>query len=410
MLISGTVNSISPISSNVFAQEPIDISWVKTTAGWWANGIVDDATFFKQIEWLVEKKIIQLDEKSKDTSLYQNIVKSETSVKDTNWLTGIKDTFGSALKKVQDDPTADLMIKSILPSIPIAGSFLANIYEQSKGTTAEKNQLVEELLKKYQAMDNVQLLKVFTKLEENKAAIKNNTYLLTDLSADTKQILAIVDDTNIRVKGIETTIDENQKENNKRFDELRKLVTDSKVGKNTVVSEEVIKSANEITQTYTDASNLDSSQLEVLAKSYLLKDDFNSAIKIYDQILQQDSKNYNALNEKAWALYDLGQFSQSDAAFGKFLSYYPEDSEGWEGKGWNLLELNESYLPEARDSFNESLRWDNTNAFAIAGLGWISLEEGDCQMAKLKFDEALKIDEYNVDAFDGLDSMTEYDC
>lgn len=45
-------------TSNAFAQ---DIpSWVKNSAGWWADGQIDDQTFTKGIEFLINEEIIQI--------------------------------------------------------------------------------------------------------------------------------------------------------------------------------------------------------------------------------------------------------------------------------------------------------------------------------------------------------------
>ena len=47
------------VMSDVFAQ---DIpSWVKNSAGWWADGSIDDADFIKGIEYLISEKIILVD-------------------------------------------------------------------------------------------------------------------------------------------------------------------------------------------------------------------------------------------------------------------------------------------------------------------------------------------------------------
>ena len=63
-------------------------------------------------------------------------------------------------------------------------------------------------------------------------------------------------------------------------------------------------------------------------------------------------------------------------------------------------------LDEAKDSFNESFRLDNSNAYAIAGLGWVSLDEGNCQMAESIYYDALEIDQGNEDALVGLDEIS----
>ena len=35
-------------------------SWIKTSAGWWADGQIDDATFVASIQYLIAQKIIRV--------------------------------------------------------------------------------------------------------------------------------------------------------------------------------------------------------------------------------------------------------------------------------------------------------------------------------------------------------------
>ena len=396
VLISGTMSTISPISSNAFAEETkIFPDWVRTVFTFWANGDVTDEDLKNALEFLITNKILDL-EKKQTTSIV--VEKSNITVDDDNFFSVAQDTITGWVNEIRNNPTANLMVKSALPVIPVIGPLLSNLYEGSDKTPTEINKQMLEILENYQKMNKDQLKVAFTGLEKNHDAIKNNKYLLDDVLTDTKQILVVTTETNVIVKNLET-----------KLDLVLAQLNDIKVGKSAVaVSSELKTQLNEITQLASESGSnddLNTSQLEALAKSYLLQDDFNSAINTYDQILQQDSKNYNALNEKAWALYDLGEFSQSAIAFDELLTYYPEDSVGWENKGWALLESGGSNLDKAKDSFNESVKIDSSNAYAIAGLGWVSLEEGNCQMAESIFYDVLEIDEYNVDALDGLDEI-----
>jgi len=401
ILISGTLGPIFAIPSNAYAQESkIFPDWVRTVFTFWANGQISDQDLKQALEFLLENKILNLDEKT--TSSVEE--KTSITIDDKNFFSVAQNAFTGWIKEIQNNPTANLLVKSTLPIIPVVGPLLANLYDNASGTTKDKNDMILKVLQQYQKMDEANLKKSFAKLDENKAAIENNTYLLEDLLADTKQILEYTSDTNVRVKNLEA-----------KLDQVLLQLTNIKIGKNTEqVSTELKSQLNEITQLNSELennNNLDSSYLEALAKSYVLQSDFDSAIKTYDQILQSNPKNYVALNEKAWTLYDSNEFSQSNNAFDKFLTNYPQDSDGWEGKGWNLLELGNDNLDEARDSFTESLRLDKSNAYAHAGLGWVSLEEGDCQMAESIFNEVLKIDQYNEDALEGLDEIeNDYYC
>jgi len=52
------IGSISITLPNVHAAEIP--GWIKNTAGWWADGIIDDESFVSGIEWLVSNDIIQV--------------------------------------------------------------------------------------------------------------------------------------------------------------------------------------------------------------------------------------------------------------------------------------------------------------------------------------------------------------
>ncbi len=53
-----------PFAQNVQAQSLIP-EWIKTNAGWWAEGSVDDTTFLNGIEFLIENGIINVSSESK---------------------------------------------------------------------------------------------------------------------------------------------------------------------------------------------------------------------------------------------------------------------------------------------------------------------------------------------------------
>ena len=55
---------IIPLTQNVQAQSLIP-DWIKTNAGWWVDGTVDDTTFLNGIEYLIENEIINVLSESK---------------------------------------------------------------------------------------------------------------------------------------------------------------------------------------------------------------------------------------------------------------------------------------------------------------------------------------------------------
>ena len=57
-----------PLTQTAQAQSSLP-EWIKTTAGWWAEGTVDDATFLNGIEFLVENDIINVSSGSKSVDV-----------------------------------------------------------------------------------------------------------------------------------------------------------------------------------------------------------------------------------------------------------------------------------------------------------------------------------------------------
>jgi hypothetical protein len=281
VLISAAIFPINTtFSSYVFAEESIP-SWIKFNAKLWANDEISDKEFMNAIKFLFEKKII----KSESIVIIESkkVTVSNITLDDKNFFSTAKSAITGWIGEIQKDPTADLIVKSTLPIIPVVGPLLSNLYDNVEGTPTEKNQKMLELLKEYQNMNEEGLKKSFSKLDENKEAIKNNTYKLDQVLVDTKQILEITTDTNVRVQSLEAQI----------HLVLKKLDTIS-IGKGTPeVSSELKNQLSEITVLASElaadpnsGADFNTSQLEAVAKSYLLQEDFNSAIKIYDQILK----------------------------------------------------------------------------------------------------------------------------
>ncbi|MDH3656549.1 MAG: phosphate/phosphite/phosphonate ABC transporter substrate-binding protein [Nitrosopumilus sp.] len=70
--IVATIVAISiatiPLAQNAQAQSLIP-DWIKTNAGWWAEGSVDDATFLNGIEFLIENDIINVSSESESIDI-----------------------------------------------------------------------------------------------------------------------------------------------------------------------------------------------------------------------------------------------------------------------------------------------------------------------------------------------------
>ena len=95
----------------VFAQEVLP-SWVKNSAGWWADGTIEDKDFVKGIEFLVNEKIIQVDIKSLENKKSDEIpdwVKNSArwwadgTIADGDFLNGIQYLVSNGIISVKVD-------------------------------------------------------------------------------------------------------------------------------------------------------------------------------------------------------------------------------------------------------------------------------------------------------------------
>ena len=96
----------------VFAQEVLLPSWVKNSAGWWADGTIEDKDFVKGIEFLVNEKIIQVDIKSLENKKSDEIpdwVKNSArwwadgTIADGDFLNGIQYLVSNGIISVKVD-------------------------------------------------------------------------------------------------------------------------------------------------------------------------------------------------------------------------------------------------------------------------------------------------------------------
>ena len=56
-------------------QKKVIPPWIKNNAGWWADGIIDDESFFLGLQFLIHEKIIQVESKSQKSNDMTNIPK-----------------------------------------------------------------------------------------------------------------------------------------------------------------------------------------------------------------------------------------------------------------------------------------------------------------------------------------------
>ncbi len=111
---------VFPVTTSVFAQDVP--SWIKNTAGWWAEGSIGDADFVKGIEFLVNEEIIHVDSDSvvnKKSDEIPSWIKNtagwwaEGSIGDADFLNGIQHLISVGIVSVgasNEVSNEDLMI------------------------------------------------------------------------------------------------------------------------------------------------------------------------------------------------------------------------------------------------------------------------------------------------------------
>ena len=355
LLVSTTVTFATPTEVSA---EHIP-SWVKDVAGFWASGGISESEFINAIKFLMEEGILQLEEKQTQQT------------DDGDWLSGIHNSLTNAVKQIQANPTADLIVKSVLPEIPIAGPLLANLYENASGSTSEKNEQIIKILQEYQGMNEEQLKKSFAQLEENKELIIKNQYSLNQVLIDTKVLM----------KGQENILNE-LKEQRKLLNSILAAngigdkVDRSKIG---MISQDVQKQLDdkekEINQLKTQIEELtgekivvNTDELEKLANSKLYAGKYDEAIQEYMKILEIDENNFDALTGIGWAYAEREKHGEAIEWFEKALLVVPDDAMTMVGLGWAYSGIQNP--TEALRLFNKAIELEPENADAYVGKGW----------------------------------------
>ena len=365
--------------SYVYADHLIP-KWVKDNMKWYSEGLISEQDMINAIKFLLENKIISLEEKDVQTT------------GNNDWLSGIHDSLTSAVKQIQANPTADLVVKSILPEIPIAGPLLANLYENASGDTSDKNEQILKILEEYRKMDNEQLEKSFAKLEENKELIITNQYKLNEVLVDTKLLLTgqeeIKNQLKIQGEQIAALLAANG---------IGDRVDRSKIGTlsqetQTKINEqqkEIEQLESQIEELTGEELEVDIEQLEKLANAQLYAENDEEAIKIYKKILEIDSTNFEALSGIGWSLIGLDKAAESIEWFKKALMVDEKDSETLEGLGWAYLDSGDP--EEAIVWFDKSIGVDPENPFAYEGKGWALIDLERLDEAEMACKKGLEI-------------------
>ena len=366
------------------AEESAIPGWVKNTMQWYLDGAVSEKEMIAALQFLIKEKVINLEEKTTQTT------------NDGNWLTGIQDTLTSAVKEIQGNPTADLVVKSILPVIPVAGPLLANLYENASGSTSDKNAQILKILEEYQKMDNAQLQKSFAKLEENKELIKTNQYKLNEVLIDTKLLLTGQEDIKnlLKVQGeqIAALLAANGIDNKVDRSKIGTISQETQI-KLKEQQKEIAQLKSQIEEATGEKVQVDIEQLETLANAQLYAENDEEAIEIYEEILKSDPNNFDALNGIGWALIGLDKSAESIEWFKKALAIDGEDAEILEGLGWAYL--NSVNPDEAIKWFDKAIDADPGNPFAYEGKAYALMDLERWGEAESACEKGLEVDPGN---------------
>jgi len=102
------------IIPNTFAQEPTDIpSWVKNTAGWWADSQIDDATYISGLQWLISNGIIKIPPTEQGTDAGTDIIPSwiknnagwwaDSQIDDATYISGLQWLISNGIIKIPEE-------------------------------------------------------------------------------------------------------------------------------------------------------------------------------------------------------------------------------------------------------------------------------------------------------------------
>ena len=72
-------------------------TWIKNNAGWWANGQIDDTSFIQSIQFLIENRIIKINQKF-DENLINFVITADLAV-NANTKENLKNIEKVAIKK-----------------------------------------------------------------------------------------------------------------------------------------------------------------------------------------------------------------------------------------------------------------------------------------------------------------------
>ena len=311
------------------------------------------------------------------------------------------------------------------------------MYDNSKETPEDKTELIIQLLKNYEKMNLENLNREFEKLDANKEEILKNRNYLEILVADTSLLFEgqerlhqgqddLREGQGVIHLGQEVTNEEiillHQ-----RIDELielqKKLITSQGIGdfvreplQELSPSKEVLKQIevrdteieklkSQLSQTTNVEPEVNIDYLLQLANTQYYAKEFHNAIKNYDIILNEDSRNENALNNKGRALQALNQYEESIMVFDRLLEVNPRNLDALTIKPMILQSLGK--YQESVIWFEKALEVNPTEIHSLLGIGDVHHMSGQYQEAIIWYDKTLQTYPDNQRALDSKQRSLE---
>ena len=101
----------------------------------------------------------------------------------------LKNKANDVLNRIRSNPVADAGVRSLLEEIPIVGTFLLNLYDNSSDSDQEKIEQIKKILSNFEKMNEKSIRELSEKIDENRDRILENSKSLNILKDDTTRIV-----------------------------------------------------------------------------------------------------------------------------------------------------------------------------------------------------------------------------
>ncbi|OIP81280.1 hypothetical protein COW94_01900 [Candidatus Peregrinibacteria bacterium CG22_combo_CG10-13_8_21_14_all_44_10] len=136
-----------------------------------------------------------------------------------------------------------------------------------------------------------------------------------------------------------------------------------------------------------------------LAETYFLLEDYESATRNYEQVLEINDEDINSFIRPIWINMDyLDNTARSFDLAAWAIKSHPDEAMSYNLMGWVMIEYGD--MTEAREHLEEAIAMDETLAAAYLNLGTIDEVEGSTQSAKENYKKA-----YNLGQNDSVGTL-----